>query len=316
MGGVKIKACTGSSSSDAPNPAYRRDRLGSVVATSTDGGVAGASYRYDVYGSMTVQAESADTASELGFTGQLRLSGGLYVMGIRVYDSKLRQFVQPDILNPMSYTYAGGDPVNRIDPTGMIDTPSFQADHGDLGGSGSLGDLSPCSSGSNGRMTCGEEIPIGGKKGRGDGGYQPPEPSKPIDWGDLASRKDGGASNSGARERAAGGGMSNSRRTHRSYWKRVSDNYNLTNDIVPGFYAPTGMTLLKVCGVSDQRHDADYLGRIGIRRRDARCRDVHGRRDRSHRRGYYHYQLRIRIDRVRSRGVGRVNDSSGNRGRR
>jgi len=39
-------------------------------------------------------------------------------MGIRAYDAKLRQFLQPDVLNPMSYTYAGGDPINFVDPTG------------------------------------------------------------------------------------------------------------------------------------------------------------------------------------------------------
>ena len=67
-------------------------------------------------------------------------------MGIRIYDPKLRQFLQPDVLDPMSYTYAGGVPANRIDPTGMIDTPSFQPDHGDLGGSGGFSDAPPCPS--------------------------------------------------------------------------------------------------------------------------------------------------------------------------
>jgi RHS repeat-associated protein len=69
---------------------------------------------------MTVQAESPDTSSELGFTGQPRLSAGLYVMGIRIYDAKLRQFLQPDLLNPTTYTYAGGDPINFVDPSGMV----------------------------------------------------------------------------------------------------------------------------------------------------------------------------------------------------
>ncbi len=98
---------------------YYRDRLGSVVATSTTGGVPGATYRYDAYGDLTTaQGDSGGSASELGFTGKLRLSKGLYLMGNRVYDAKLRQFLQPDIQNPMSYTYAGGDPVNFVDPTG------------------------------------------------------------------------------------------------------------------------------------------------------------------------------------------------------
>jgi RHS repeat-associated protein len=94
-----------------------------VVGTSTGGGVAGATYRYDPYGQDTTRVESTSTASELGYTGQLRLSNGLYVTGIRVYDARMRQFLQPDVLTPMSYTYAAGDPINRIDPSGMLDEP-------------------------------------------------------------------------------------------------------------------------------------------------------------------------------------------------
>jgi RHS repeat-associated protein len=213
---------------------YHRDRLGSVIATSTGGGVAGATYRYDVYGSMTVQAESVDTASELGFTGQLRLSGGLYVMGIRVYDAKLRQFLQPDVLNPMSYTYAGGDPVNRIDPTGMIDTPSFQLDHGDLGGSGGFWDGSPCSSDGSGRRTCGEEIGVNGERlPTAAGGHHTVSEIPNV------TREHGG-------ERGGGqvGGKAGQGKPRRSYWTRVYDNWVLTNKIVPGVLAPVGMTLI------------------------------------------------------------------------
>ena len=98
---------------------YQRGRLGSVVATSTDGAGTGALYRYDAYGNLTfAQGDSGDQASELGFAGRLRLSNGLHVMGNRIYDVRLRQFLQPDALNPMSYTYAGGDPINFVDPTG------------------------------------------------------------------------------------------------------------------------------------------------------------------------------------------------------
>jgi RHS repeat-associated protein len=98
-----------------------RDRLGSVVATSIGGGVAGASYRYGPWGETRVaQGDSGDSRSERGFAGSIRLSGSLLVMGVRVYDSQLRQFLQPDPLDPMNYTYVNGDPVNRIDPTGML----------------------------------------------------------------------------------------------------------------------------------------------------------------------------------------------------
>ncbi len=68
--------------------------------------------------------DSGDAASELGFTGALRLSGGLVLMGARVYSPALRVFMQPDPLYPFKYTYVSGDPVNLVDPTGMIEKPS------------------------------------------------------------------------------------------------------------------------------------------------------------------------------------------------
>lgn len=99
---------------------FFRDQLGSVVATSLAGGVSGANYRYGPYGEQNVTTnESADSASELGYTGALRLSGGLVYLGARIYDPSLRRFIQADTVDPLSYTYVGGDPINRTDPTGL-----------------------------------------------------------------------------------------------------------------------------------------------------------------------------------------------------
>ena len=45
---------------------YHRDRLGSVVATTTAGGVKGAVYRYDTYGNLAPgNGETTANASEL-----------------------------------------------------------------------------------------------------------------------------------------------------------------------------------------------------------------------------------------------------------
>jgi len=100
-----------------------RDRLTSVVATTLAGGVRGASYRYSPHGAVeAASGDAGDSASELGYAGALRLTGGLLWMGARVYDPSLKVFLQPDPLSPHSYTYASGDPVNRWDPTGMKDT--------------------------------------------------------------------------------------------------------------------------------------------------------------------------------------------------
>ena len=102
-----------------------RDRLTSVVATTLAGGVAGASYRYSPHGQTEIANEPGDSASELGYAGALKLSGGLLWMGARVYDPVLKIFLQPDPLAPFNYTYAGGDPINRWDPSGMLDLQCF-----------------------------------------------------------------------------------------------------------------------------------------------------------------------------------------------
>jgi RHS repeat-associated protein len=100
-----------------------RDRLGSVIATTVGGTSTGATYRYGPYGAVTsASGDTGDSASELGYSGALRLSRGLLRMGARVYNPQLRVFIQPDPLDPQAYTYAGGDPINNVDPSGLAPT--------------------------------------------------------------------------------------------------------------------------------------------------------------------------------------------------
>jgi RHS repeat-associated protein len=107
---------------------YHRDRLGSVVATTAQGGADGAWYRYDPYGNpagsyIGSAAVAADVESELGYTGGVRLSEGLLHLEARAYWSRLRRFVQPDNVDERRYSYVGGDPANGVDPTGhMVET--------------------------------------------------------------------------------------------------------------------------------------------------------------------------------------------------
>lgn len=63
--------------------------------------------------------ESSNSASEIGYAGALKLTGGLLSMGARVYNPALKIWMQPDPLQPFKYDYADGDPVNRIDPAGL-----------------------------------------------------------------------------------------------------------------------------------------------------------------------------------------------------
>jgi RHS repeat-associated protein len=86
---------------------------------SSAGQVTGVSYRYQAYGVSTTYGTETDiNASELGFTGALKLSEGILHMGARDYWPQMGRFLQPDTVDLRRYTYAAGDPLNRIDPTG------------------------------------------------------------------------------------------------------------------------------------------------------------------------------------------------------
>jgi RHS repeat-associated protein len=99
---------------------YHRDNRSSVVATTTAGGNIGISYRYLPSGAVdkVVGTEADETASELGFIGGTKLSGGLVHLRARAYSPLLRRFLQPDTIDLRRYTYAHGDPLNFVDPTG------------------------------------------------------------------------------------------------------------------------------------------------------------------------------------------------------
>ena len=94
------------------------DERGSVVAVSDATGAAVATSKYSVDGA------SASLASEFGFTGQLWLpSVQLYYFKARMYSPQLGRFMQRDPLGYAAglnlYAYAGGDPVNARDPSGL-----------------------------------------------------------------------------------------------------------------------------------------------------------------------------------------------------
>jgi RHS repeat-associated protein len=103
------------------------DQLGSTVAlTDEQGGVVGRYVYEDPFGNNPVASGNASTA--------LRFAGGyydpdiaLYKFGERYYMPSLGRWTQRDPLNQAfspreanRYLYAGQDPVNLTDPTGMI----------------------------------------------------------------------------------------------------------------------------------------------------------------------------------------------------
>jgi RHS repeat-associated protein len=107
---------------------YHWDQRGSVIATTLSGGRVGVKYRYGPYGQLA-RLEGVDWGgeSELGYTGGLRLGwtpgsqlGSLLLLGARVYHPEMRRWVQPDTVDLLRFTYAGGDPVGFSDPSGRL----------------------------------------------------------------------------------------------------------------------------------------------------------------------------------------------------
>ncbi|SDC65599.1 RHS repeat-associated core domain-containing protein [Streptomyces prasinopilosus] len=100
---------------------YLTDALGSVVALADGSGTKVNTYDYSPRG-----VQRATTTEKVPqpyrFAGGYQDPTGLYHYAARYYDPHLGRFTQPDPSgqekNP--YLYAEGDPVNRIDPSGLL----------------------------------------------------------------------------------------------------------------------------------------------------------------------------------------------------
>ena len=81
------------------------------------------------------ERSAASTPESRGYIGErLDAEAGLQYLNARYYDPRLGMFIQPDwweVTKPgvgtNRYAYAGGDPVNGIDPGGNQATPAGQA---------------------------------------------------------------------------------------------------------------------------------------------------------------------------------------------
>jgi RHS repeat-associated protein len=97
---------------------YRHlDFRGNVSFVSDETGAVVAHYRYSAYGLDLVLGADADGQR---FAGRLELSGGLVLMGARIYDPLVGRFISQDpvfqALNAYSYTL--GNPLDFWDPDG------------------------------------------------------------------------------------------------------------------------------------------------------------------------------------------------------
>ncbi|MGW5040305.1 RHS repeat-associated core domain-containing protein [Streptomyces parvulus] len=98
---------------------YLTDVQGSIIGLVDATGKRTATYSYGPYGEART---TSGTNQPYRYTGTYLDPSGLYKMGARYYDPQLGRFTQPDPSGKESnlYAYAAGDPVNRVDPSGLL----------------------------------------------------------------------------------------------------------------------------------------------------------------------------------------------------
>jgi RHS repeat-associated protein len=98
------------------------DQQGSTRLLTSSTGAKEASITYDAYGNTTGTTGTAKTP--LGYDGQYTSTdSGLIYLWARVYDPATAQFLSVDPVLPITrapYNYAGDNPLNRSDPTGLM----------------------------------------------------------------------------------------------------------------------------------------------------------------------------------------------------
>lgn len=103
------------------NHYYLTDALGSVVALTDEAGTKVSTYAYSPRGVQRA-VTTEQVPQPYRFAGGYQDPTGLYHFAARYYDPNIGRFTTPDPSgqeqNP--YLYAEGDPVNRIDPTGLL----------------------------------------------------------------------------------------------------------------------------------------------------------------------------------------------------
>ena len=103
--------------------AYHHDIRGSTVAITDISGTVTDRVYYDPYGSIVER--TGNTKTPFLYVGEYGVETddcGLYYMRARYYNPVIKRFVNEDPIRDGYnwYAYCGGNPINRIDPTGEI----------------------------------------------------------------------------------------------------------------------------------------------------------------------------------------------------
>ena len=109
---------------------YHYDHIGNTIALSDASGTITGRATYSAYGERTASTGNMDTPFQWqGAFGVQTDPSGLIYMRARYYHAKLGRFISEDPLGlaagPNAYQYASGDPISRIDPSGLVDDNLF-----------------------------------------------------------------------------------------------------------------------------------------------------------------------------------------------
>jgi len=103
---------------------YHYDGLGNTVAITDSSGAIVNAYAYSPYGLVGSQETIENSFQYVGRFGVMAEGNGLYFMRARYYDPEVGRFINKDPIGYAGgmnlYGYVGGNPVNVIDPSGLL----------------------------------------------------------------------------------------------------------------------------------------------------------------------------------------------------